>query len=472
MTKFISLRTRMTLSVSLLFAMWMLLACLGLLAYANHNAEQLATKSMRSTAFMFADDVNHMKEHPHDSPDEHHPDHDGDHTHPPMPEPSVLERLIDIHRDELISAHLVALIVGNTGTILKQSQLDIPFWPLRARTKDWRVLSTMVEGQQLVIAYHWAPVQETLRRQSILLLNLSIAVVLFSAFCTWILVGSTLTPIGKLSQQARAASVDSLHIRLSAPSRDGEIVELVATLNGMLSRLSETALLKSRFYAAASHELRSPLQALSGQLEFALSRPRNTEEYVVKLQQALTQTRRLISLVKDLLLLNQLDMTPNVGSREVISLTDICERILQHQSARIAQREVVIDAHYADDGEVLAPPMHAEMLLRNVIENAVKYATTGSQLTLAVDTHGQAVRVQLFNYCPAIPELDTELLFEPFYRPDTSRNTETGGNGLGLAICKSIAQSNHWTLTLTHNGEGMLVEIVIPKHQEAQQLPA
>ena len=91
------------------------------------------------------------------------------------------------------------------------------------------------------------------------------------------MVGRTLSPIDRLSRQAAAASVESLDVRLAAPSRDAEVVRLVATLNGLLQRLSDAAESRGRFYAAASHELRNPLQALLGHVEVTLDKERDRE---------------------------------------------------------------------------------------------------------------------------------------------------------------------------------------------------
>src|SRR5207302_7423918 len=170
----------------------------------------------------------------------------------------------------------------------------------RKPADDWRLVAGYDVGPKsrpmtLVIFQSWREIAQGRAVQKLELLLLSLFAVLGVAGGAWLLVGQTLSPIHRLAVQASAASVEKMQVRLKAPSRDAEVVDLVDTLNGLLSRLAETAAVKGRFYAAASHELRTPLQALSGHLEVALSRGRTAEEYETFLQEASKQAGRLTS---------------------------------------------------------------------------------------------------------------------------------------------------------------------------------
>lgn len=285
-------------------------------------------------------------------------------------------------------------------------------------------------------------------------LLLSLCTVLVVACGAWVLVGRTLSPIRRLAVQASAASVENLQVRLQAPSRDAELVELVDTLNGLLSRLAETAAMKGRFYAAASHELRTPLQALSGHLEVALSRCRTAEEYETFLHEAHRQTARLTSLVMDLLLLHQLD-TAAARPQEPVDLAEVCDGALGQLAPLIDARGLRLSVDLAPGVEIPAIPNHAEILVRNLVENAVKYASAGGEVSLSLTAGSEPTRLEVFNECPPIPEWKPQKLFEPFYRSDTARSARTGGNGLGLAICQAIAVVNGWTITLQQELRGV-----------------
>jgi signal transduction histidine kinase len=98
------------------------------------------------------------------------------------------------------------------------------------------------------------------------------------------------------------------------------------------------------------------------------------------------------------------------------------------------------------------------MLVRNLIENAVKYATPGG--VVCVELTGPELTI--FNAFSSTLRLDSAKLFEPFFRPDDSRSSETGGNGLGLAICRAVAAANGWKLTLDQDEKGVSVSVLFP----------
>ncbi len=111
------------------------------------------------------------------------------------------------------------------------------------------------------------------------------------------------------------------------------------------------------------------------------------------------------------------------------------------------------------DANLEAPSAHVEMLLRNLVENAVKYATPGTALHVELLDSPDKARFEICNACELPPDAHSDEWFEPFFRPDDSRNSQTGGNGLGLAICRSICASNGWKITLcpSERGVGALV---------------
>jgi len=102
------------------------------------------------------------------------------------------------------------------------------------------------------------------------------------------------------------------------------------------------------------------------------------------------------------------------------------------------------------------------MLLRNLLENAVKYATPCGEVHVTLLSTPTKTRLDIANTFPDSPPLDAERLFEPFFRPDASRSSDTGGNGLGLAICKALALANHWQLTLHQDPVGVCFRVLFP----------
>ncbi len=374
--------------------------------------------------------------------------------------PTTLREWLREHTVWLDAADMAAVLIGPDGSVEQKTQPSVPSWP---RTADgWKANVVKAHGETLVIGYPWWRTEAVLRSQAILLALLGLFLILVTGAASWALVGQTLLPIRQLSRQAQAASTDRLRLSLVAPTRDVEVAELVTTLNGLLARLADTASARGRFYAAASHELRTPLQALTGHLELALNREREASEYRALLEEARVQAERLTILTRDVLFLNRLEIG-SLPASQPVELSELCERMFTHFQGLAARRQLSTRISLAEEAVTHAPPVHVEILTRNLIENAVKYATHGGTVTVSlVESEGRPC-LEVFNSFPAEPKLDREALFEPFFRPDVSRNMETGGNGLGLAICGALTAANGWGFDWRHDADGVRATVLVPE---------
>ncbi len=352
-----------------------------------------------------------------------------------------------------IAAGGLTLMVTQGDNVLWQSRRRAPDWPRLG--DDWRARTLAHDGQTLVLANDWKPIGEDLQETARALWILGALVVTATAFAAWFVVGITMAPLDALGTQARAASTDNggdkLAVRLSSPSSDVEMITLTQTLNGLLERLQREARARGRFYAAASHELRTPIQVLQGQIDVAQSRPRSVEAHEEVLAQLQAETQRLAALVADLLQLNALEMRQSETPREALNLAFWVERALSQQTDAIALRGLQLQTDLQEI-EVSAPPLHLEMLLRNLLENAVKYAAPGGAIEIAVNRAG---KLRISNACELPDDACIENWFEPFYRPDAARNSQTGGNGLGLSIVAALGRANDWQIALSQRDGGV-----------------
>jgi len=320
--------------------------------------------------------------------------------------------------------------------------------PTPESREKWRASFGRYKEYRVLVVQPRKPATQTLPR---VMFGLSVIVIGVVGTGAWLMVGKILSPIRSLAKQTEQASADHLSVRLETPSKDAEMRDLVDTLNGLLDRVYETAEVKGRFYAAASHELRTPLQALSGHLELATSRKRTAEEYEEVVKESYKQTRRLISLVQGLLFLHQIDTRTN-APQEPVNLSESCESALEMMYTQVTNRNLHLTESFAPNIEIRAVPSHAEVLARNLIENAVKYATEGGEIGIALKVVNDRVLLEVINDYPASNKIATEHVFEPFYRDDISRNSKTGGNGLGLAICRAVSTANSWDVSLHQEG--------------------
>jgi len=328
--------------------------------------------------------------------------------------------------------------------------VDIDKKPREERDK-YRFSGQTVGDYRVVLVELKNPSTGTLPK---VMFGLSVLVIGAVGGGAWFMVGGVLSPLRKLSKQASQASADHLSVRLESPSKDAEMCDLVDTLNGLLDRVYETAEIKGRFYAAASHELRTPLQALSGHLELASSRKRTAEEYEAVVKESYIQTRRLIALVQGLLFLHQIDSRSN-SPKEPVNLSESCENALELMYPLLKSRNLQLNESFAKNIQIEAVQSHAEVLARNLIENAVKYGTEGGEISITLRESEGKILLEVVNDYPEAIKIATDNVFEAFYRDDTSRNSKTGGNGLGLAICRAISAANGWEVEL-HQESGKI----------------
>ncbi|MGC8668113.1 MAG: ATP-binding protein [Chthonomonadales bacterium] len=431
-----SIRVRITGTFALLLAAVMVVACAGLLIYARRSSLRTAQRTLRATILRVQADL-------------------GD---------GGREKIGEIQEDEAaIRAEGVALIIlDGSGRRLWATRGPVPNSTTSSR--EWVTAVSRSRGITIVAGMRRQPMEEQLRRQGTLLGLLAGIVLLVATTGAWIVVGRTLRPIHELARQAADASVHSLDVALQSPSADAEVTELVQTLNDLLGRIAQAAHARGRFYAAASHELRTPLQALSGHLALALMRTRSAEEYRNALEEANAQARRLVTLVQDLLLLHQLDTIPaQTLSPEDTDLASLCAEELRRLEARLQARALTV-ATSLSDTHVRAYPGHLQILLRNLLDNAAKYATPGTQIEVQTTRSDAGLQLRIFNQCAPLSEGLVDTLFEPFARLHVPRTRDPQeGNGLGLAICHAIAQANRWILRASAPPGGFEIVVLFPE---------
>jgi len=354
--------------------------------------------------------------------------------------------------DELRQRHIGALVASPRGDVLWRSESDAPKWPDPPRSSTTRM---QVGDLSLYVNLQDFPNGEGPDARGLLLISL--VSVLAVGFGSWLLVGRTLSPIRSLSRQAAAASAGDAETRLVAPSQDLEMRELVSTLNGFLGRTREASEEKARFYAAASHELRTPLQALLGHLELSLAQPRSAEENQATVQEALVQTQRLVSLVEAILLLHQLQSSV-VSVREPVCLSSEILEQIQSIQPLVEVRHLLLRCAVEPGVVVTSIPMHVSVLVRNLFENAAKYSVSGGEVSISLSVSSGLAVLRIENQVGTMP-MDRARLYEPFYRLDPSRSAKSGGNGLGLAICRAVVKANRWSLDIDL-GDSAIVAVV------------
>jgi two-component system OmpR family sensor kinase len=284
------------------------------------------------------------------------------------------------------------------------------------------------------------------------------------------LASRALAPVVGISRRAARIARGDFAARLDPPVRHDEVGEMTRSLNQVLDRLHGALESHRRFSSDASHELRTPITAMTGEIDVALMRPRTADEYRETLLVVRERLSSMTALCEDLMLLvHAQEGAPGVDLREVALLPQ-----LQRSAARLAAaataRHIRIEAHELPDLAAYADPRLLARVLDNVLANAVFYNSEHGRIRIsgaaAVGSEARAVDtivITVSDTGPGIPHAERERVFERFYRLDQARGSSTGGSGLGLAICREVLAVLRGSIRIAESSSaGTTFEITLP----------
>jgi signal transduction histidine kinase len=316
----------------------------------------------------------------------------------------------------------------------------------------YRVLSraTVIDGDAVVlhVAESTDDVQELLDRLRVAVaVTIPVAVAVLAAL-TWWLVGRTIRPVERIRAEVAGFGPAQLDRRVSSPGTGDEIDRLAVTMNEMLDRLEDATRREQRFVADASHELRSPLTRIRTELETMGAEAGAGIDGAVK-SSVLDEINELTALVDDLLVLARSDAGDMPPERRPVDLDDVV--FDEVGAARATAAGVTIDVSGVSAAEVLGSPGELRRVVRNLLDNAVRHASSRVAVTLAedaVDSDDARAILTITDDGLGIPPEQTSAVFERFTRLDDARTRQSGGTGLGLAIARDIVERHGGTLRL------------------------
>jgi two-component system OmpR family sensor kinase len=308
-------------------------------------------------------------------------------------------------------------------------------------------------GHVLGIAASLSPMRETLRRVDVVLVVVALLGIGGAFAAGWRMAGEALKPVAQITEEAEGIEAGSLDRRITAHAGTVEFQRLVAVLNRMLDRIDAAFQSQKRFIADASHELRSPITALRGHLEVVRRRQRSTSEYEEAIDVALEEVHRLQALAEDLLTLARRDAGTLEPSLEPLRLDRLLFEVAGSYRALAEANGVTLEPHLDTPVPVLGDPDLLRRLVRNLLDNAIKYSPDGGRVSLRAGLSGDKAWLEVADTGPGVDPRHLPHLFDRFYRADPSRQRKTG-TGLGLAIAQAIAEAHGGRLTARNRPSG------------------
>ena len=308
---------------------------------------------------------------------------------------------------------------------------------------------------------------------------LSVAILLVSVIAAFFYTWYMTKPIKKISKLSKQMA-DMDFSGLCPTNRTDEIGVLSHSLNDLSKKLAaalselqeanqklqadidmERRLEKQRveFFAAASHELKTPITIIKGQLQgmlYQVGRYKDRETY---LAQSLEITDTLGKMVQELLTISRLDTPGYTCKKSNLNLSNfIIDRVTAFEDL-FMQKDLTVEQSISPEVYILGDMQLLQKALDNLLGNAAAYSGAGNQILIKLWKETETTTLTIENTGAHIPDEAISKLFEPFYRVDQSRNRQTGGTGLGLYIVKTILDLHGAKIEITNTIQGVIVSV-------------
>lgn len=249
--------------------------------------------------------------------------------------------------------------------------------------------------------------------------------------------------LNKLSAKMRQITYKNLNERITDVKGEDEIGELALTFNKLLDRLHEAFGREQQFIGDVAHELKTPIANLRSSLEIGLQKRRNNDEYKEIIQQAISETDRISSTLRNILDLAWSETPNDQKKAEKFNLSQLLEELCEISQKMTTQKEIKTFFDIEKNVHLIGYKDKLARALLNIIENAVKYTPTNGKIEVEMETiHNKAI-ISVKDTGVGIADDEQQKIFERFYRG--VKTDKIFGSGLGLAISRSMIN--------LHNGE-------------------
>ncbi len=304
------------------------------------------------------------------------------------------------------------------------------------------------------------------------LVVLSLAIWLGAALICRRMSRGALAPLTRMVASARGLDATDRGWSLERAGTGDELDELGDAFNDLLGRLNLAYERQRRFGGDASHQLRTPLTVLLGQIEVALRQDRPAEEYRRALRSALGGAIHLRQIVEALLFLARSEGESRLPTGEPLDLGFWLDGYLADRASAPSDPRVIHRTPPGPGPCVFVQPALLAQLLENLLDNAAKHGTPGTSILVEVTNSGEEAVLAVEDRGPGIAPEDLPRLFEPFFRSDLARRQGTPGVGLGLAMVERIAHAFGGTAHVRSKpGQGSRFEIRFPTHEPVGDSP-
>ena len=279
----------------------------------------------------------------------------------------------------------------------------------------------------------------------------AVAVLLvLTSFVGSIFAHNALKPVNAVTNLADKITYMNLHERIQEQQADAEMEQLVNSFNVMIGRLENSFNHINEFSSHVAHELKTPLAIIKGEIELALSKDRDSEEYRKVFADCLEEIDRIIKIIRDLLLLAKLDYKPEVFKFEKLNLTQFIAEIYEYSEVLASSKNIETKLNIPNANIfVKGDKIHLRRLFLNLINNAVKFTPARGKVDISLTMKDSSAYIDITDTGEGIQEENLHKIFNKFFRVYNNEQTPESGTGLGLNIALSIAKAHKGDIKVT-----------------------
>ncbi|WP_419769807.1 MAG: sensor histidine kinase [Candidatus Marinarcus sp.] len=304
---------------------------------------------------------------------------------------------------------------------------------------------------------------KTLENLTLIILFLLPIVIILSIVGGNFIVYKSFLPIENLLKDIKRIKAKDLSQRIKTQDNKDEISELSKEINNLLERLEHSFEKVSQFSSDASHELKTPLTIIRGELEVALRRQRTTNEYEQTIQSCLDEILIIQKTIENLFFLAKPDTDIKKLPKDTINTKTLCESVVLEMGKLAKSKEVNLLLHSKDETTIQGYESLLKIALKNLLENAIYYSPSHSSVHINIEKQASHTLIKIQDFGVGIEKNQQEKIFEKFYRIDQSRNKNSGGTGLGMAIVKRIIDLHQAQIVLhSKKNVGTTFELFFP----------
>lgn len=312
---------------------------------------------------------------------------------------------------------------------------------------EWRLLAVQERGYSVIAGTNLAESNRSVAHlRNGFLIGVPLAVGLI-AFGGWLVADRAMRPLREITETANRITASELGARMPEPSHpDPEIGHLIAVLNRMMNRLEASFSHVNRFSADVSHELKTPVAVIQGEIESALRNCESgspEEERLFILQREASQLKGII---RSLLLLAQADAGALIRKADLFNLSAELESFVDDGEVLGEEQEITLHASIEDGLMLCGDAVLLRQAFLNLVNNAIKYNRESGYVRVLASRSRNEITVEVENSGPGIETEDRERVFERFYRGDKSRGAE--GFGLGLSLSQAVFEGHGGSIRL------------------------